>query len=40
MHTKFWSEIFKEITRRRWEDNIRVDLREIMWEDVNVINVT
>jgi hypothetical protein len=25
------------IPRRRWEDNIRLDLREIMWEDVDWI---
>jgi hypothetical protein len=24
-----------ERSRRRWEDNIRIDLREIGWEDVN-----
>jgi len=36
MHTKFWSENLKETRpRRRWEDNIRMDLREIGWEDVN-----
>jgi hypothetical protein len=25
--------------RRRWEDNIRMDLREIDWEDVNWIHM-
>jgi ribosome biogenesis protein Nip4 len=25
--------------RRRWEDNIRVDLREIGWEDMNWIHL-
>jgi hypothetical protein len=25
------------ITRCRWEDNIRMDLREIVWEDVGWI---
>jgi hypothetical protein len=25
--------------RRRWEDNIRMDLREIGWEDVNWIHL-
>jgi hypothetical protein len=36
MHTKVWSDNLKgrEIGRskRRWEDNIRMDLREIGWE--------
>jgi len=27
-------------TRRRWEDNIRMDVREILWEDVNWMNLT
>jgi hypothetical protein len=38
MHTKFWSEYLREETlgrpKRRWEDNIRMDLIEIcrnMW---------
>jgi len=39
MHTKFWSENLKEKTlgrpRRRREDNIRMDLRETGWEDVD-----
>jgi len=25
--------------RRRWEDNIRMDLREIVWEDVGWIHL-
>jgi len=36
MHTKFWSENLKlrdySVDVRRWEDNIRMDLREIGWE--------
>jgi len=38
MHTKLWSENAKRPLgrpRRRWEDNIRVDLREIGWEGVD-----
>jgi hypothetical protein len=27
MHTKFWSENLKGTRRRRWEDNIEMDLR-------------
>jgi hypothetical protein len=39
MHTKFWSENLKRRFSRgkpkgRREDNIRMDLREIMWESV------
>jgi hypothetical protein len=26
--------------RRRWEDNIRVDLREIGWDDMDWIDLT
>jgi hypothetical protein len=40
MHTKFLSENskvrdFLEDVGRRWEDNIRMDLREIGWEGMN-----
>jgi hypothetical protein len=27
------------IPKRRWEDNIRLDLRKIWWEDVDWIHV-
>jgi hypothetical protein len=41
MHTKLLSENLKEETtwvpRCRWEDNIRVDLREKGWESVDWI---
>jgi len=43
MHTKFWSENVKgrELAKPklRWEDNIRMDLREIGWEGVDWIHV-
>jgi hypothetical protein len=43
MHKKFWSENLKgrELgrSRRRWEDTIRMDLREIRWEGVNWIHL-
>jgi hypothetical protein len=38
MHTKFWSENFGEphgILRPRWKDNIKVNLKEILCEDVD-----
>jgi hypothetical protein len=35
MHTKFWSGNLRGKHRRTWEDNIRMDLREIGWEDVD-----
>jgi hypothetical protein len=34
IHTKFWSEYRKGRYRRRWEDNIRMDLMNIGWEVV------
>jgi hypothetical protein len=42
--TPFWSENLKGRRqlgrlRRSWEDNIRIDLRELMWECVNWINL-
>jgi hypothetical protein len=42
MHTKFWSEKPQEKRplgrpRSRQEDNIRMDLRETEWEDVDRI---
>jgi len=43
MHIKFWSENLREETtwktRHRWEDNIRMDLREVWWEDVDWIHL-
>jgi hypothetical protein len=39
MHTIFWLEKLKGralgTPRRGWEDNIRMDLRELGWEGVN-----
>jgi hypothetical protein len=40
MHTIFWFENLKgrdhsEDLGRRWEDNIRIDLRETGWEGVD-----
>jgi len=43
MHTSFWSENLKEEplgrSRRRWEDNVKMDLREIGWEGVDWIHL-
>jgi hypothetical protein len=44
MHTKFWSENFKERDyaedpRHRWEDNIRMDLMEIVWESMDRLHL-
>jgi hypothetical protein len=43
MHTKFWLENPKEEplgrSRHIWEDNIRMDLRKIRWEDVDWIRL-
>jgi len=35
MHTKFWLVNWKERRRYRWEDNIRMGLREIEWGGVD-----
>jgi len=40
VHTKFWSENVKgrvhlEDLTQRWEDNIRMDFREVDWECVD-----
>jgi hypothetical protein len=39
IHTKFWLEYLERRalgrSRHRWEDNIRMKLREIGWEDVD-----
>jgi hypothetical protein len=39
MYAVFWLENLKgrdhSKTRHRWEDNIRTDLKETGWEDVN-----
>jgi hypothetical protein len=47
MNTKFWSENMKGREhsedgrpRRRWEENIRMDLRKIGWEGVNRIHLS
>jgi hypothetical protein len=44
MHKTFWFENLRGkrplgIPRHRWEDNIRIDLREVGCEGVNWINV-
>jgi hypothetical protein len=42
MRTKFWSESLKgrdRSHRLRWEDNIRMDLREVWWEGVGWIHL-
>jgi hypothetical protein len=44
MHTEFWSEKLKgrdhsEDLRRRWEDNIRMDLRETVWKVADWIHL-
>jgi hypothetical protein len=38
MHIEYWWESQKE--RDHWEDNIRMDLREIGWDGVDWINMT
>jgi hypothetical protein len=45
MHTKCYSEDMKErdhfgIYKRRWEHNIRMNLRETGWEGVNWIHLS
>jgi hypothetical protein len=35
MYTTFWSENLKGRPRRRWEDNIRMDLRKVGWVGVD-----
>jgi hypothetical protein len=44
MNTEFWFESEGKIsfvrTRRRWEDNIRVDVREMGWKSVDWIHLT
>jgi len=37
MHIKFWSE--GKISRRRWDDNIRIDLRLLGLEGVDWIHL-
>jgi hypothetical protein len=42
MHKKFWSKILKRPlgrTKHRWEDNIRVTLRERGWKVVDWIHL-
>jgi hypothetical protein len=43
MDTIFWLENLKAINhledRRRWEDNIRTDFREVGWEGVDWIHL-
>jgi hypothetical protein len=45
MHTRFWSEkpdgtrLLRRLTHK-WEDNIKTDLREIMWEVVDWMHMT
>jgi len=44
MHTKFWSKNLKESDHSEdlgtdWEDNIRMDLKEVGWEGVDWIHL-
>jgi hypothetical protein len=34
-----WEECEEQATRRRWEDNIKMDLKETGWEGVDCIHV-
>jgi hypothetical protein len=34
-----FTKLILESLRRRWEDNIRMDLREIGWGDMNLIDL-
>jgi hypothetical protein len=36
---QFWWEIQKERPRRRWDDNIKIDLREIGWGGMDWIHL-
>jgi hypothetical protein len=40
MHTIFLLENLKGRPRHRWEGNIKVDLRESGWEDVNWMHLS
>jgi hypothetical protein len=44
MHTEFWSKKLEGKTqlgrlRHRWEDAVKMDLRDIGWEDMNWIHL-
>jgi hypothetical protein len=39
MHIGFWWESRKERPRRRWEDNIKMDLREVGWVGMDWIDL-
>jgi hypothetical protein len=43
MHTKYWWESQKERDqgrpRRRWVDNIKIDIREIGWDGMDRIDL-
>jgi hypothetical protein len=36
---KFWSENLKGNSKHKWDSNINVNLREVMWEGANCINL-
>jgi hypothetical protein len=43
MHTGYWWESQKRPRggpRRRWVDNIKIDFREIGWDEVDFIDIT
>jgi hypothetical protein len=39
MHIGYWWESQKERPRRRWVNNIKIDLREIVWDGVYWIDL-
>jgi hypothetical protein len=39
MHIGYWWECQKGRPRRRWVDNIKMDLREIGWDDMDWIDL-
>jgi hypothetical protein len=39
MHIGYWWESQKERPRRRWTENIKMDLREIGWDGVDWIDM-
>jgi hypothetical protein len=40
-HTRFWKENLRSLgkPRNRWKDNIKMNLKEIGWEDVDWIHI-
>jgi hypothetical protein len=39
IHIKFWWENQNERPRHGWEDNIKVDVREIRWGGIDLIDL-